>query len=241
MKNVGILVIFLCAFLLLSGCGKTEKTELLTEEPSAMTEDASSEKTPGISESELPITVSELAQEDFLEPFENYSWEREYAPEYVVLHFTSAVVVSREDPYNMDTIRKIFADGGVSPHYIVDREGKIICYLPEDRAAWHAGKGTFGGDERLTDSMNKYSIGIEIAAMGSQKDMSIYLSESEYNTIPKELIGYTDKQYEALKLLDDICRRYSIPFDASHVIGHDMYNPLKNDPGELFDWERLFS
>ena len=191
---------------------------------------------------EAPVTVSHLAKEDFLTPFDNYSWEREYAPEYVVLHFTSAVMVLKDDPYNMEAMRKIFAEGGVSPHYIVDRDGNILCYIPEDRAAWHAGKGSYGSDQRLTDSMNKYSIGIEIAAMGSYNDMSIYMSETEYNEIPSELIGYTDSQYEALKLLvRDICDRYSIPFDSTHVIGHDMYSPRKTDPGELFDWEKLFS
>ena len=32
---------------------------------------------------------------------------------------------------------------------------------------------------------------------------------------------------------------YSIPKNRSHVIGHDEYNPAKNDPGELFDWSRI--
>lgn len=201
-----------------------------------------SESTELTEPTEKPVTVSQLATEDFLTPFDNYSWDREYAPEYVVLHFTSAVMVLRDDPYNAEAMKKIFADGGVSPHYIVDREGNISCYIPEDRAAWHAGKGSYGGDERLTDSMNKYSIGIEIAAIGSAKDMSIYMSEEEYNAIPSELKGYTDKQYEALKLLvGDICQRHSIPFDAAHVIGHDMYSDRKTDPGELFDWARIFS
>ncbi|MBQ9921090.1 MAG: N-acetylmuramoyl-L-alanine amidase [Clostridia bacterium] len=201
-----------------------------------------SEPTESTKPTENSVTVSHLAKEDFLTPFDNYSWEREYAPEYVVLHFTSAVMVLRDDPYNMDAMRKIFADGGVSPHYIVDRDGSILCFIPEDRAAWHAGKGSYGGDERLTDSMNKYSIGIEIAAMGSYNDMSIYMSEEEYNKIPAELIGFTDSQYEALKsLVGDICERYSIPFDNTHVIGHDMYSDRKTDPGELFDWDRLFS
>ena len=47
-------------------------------------------------------------------------------------------------------------------------------------------------------------------------------------------------QYTALSaLLDDICTRNSIPKNRSHVIGHDEYNPAKNDPGELFDWSRI--
>ena len=88
--------------------------------------------------------------------------------------------------------------------------------------------------------MNKRSIGIEILAIGSKSDMSIYMSGSEYDKIDPSLIGYTDRQYEALGLLiADICAGYSIPTDREHIIGHDEYNPNKNDPGELFDWERL--
>lgn len=190
---------------------------------------------------EKVITVSPMAEEDFLLPLENFSWDREYAPEYVMLHFTSAVVISKDDPYNMSLIRGIFEDNEVSINYIVDRDGSVLCYIPEDRAAWHAGKGTFGGDERFTDAMNKYSIGIEIVAIGSQKDMAQYMSAQEYNELDDSLKGFTDEQYLSLKaLVKDICQRNGIPFDKEHVIGHDMYNPKKNDPGELFDYNRIF-
>ena len=190
---------------------------------------------------EKVITVSPMAEEDFLLPLENFSWDREYAPEYVMLHFTSAVVISKDDPYNMSLIRGIFEDNEVSINYIVDRDGSVLCYIPENRAAWHAGKGTFGGDERFTDAMNKYSIGIEIVAIGSQKDMAQYMSAQEYNELDDSLKGFTDEQYLSLKaLVKDICQRNGIPFDKEHVIGHDMYNPKKNDPGELFDYNRIF-
>lgn len=187
------------------------------------------------------VTVSPMAEENFLNPLEAYSWELTEKPEYVMLHFTSAVVLSRDDPYNMNTVRKIFEDNGVSIHYIVDRDGNIYCYLPETRAAWHAGVGTLANDQKYTNSMNKYSIGIEILAIGSKNDMAQYLTSDEYDALDKSLIGYTDAQYESLCLLvRDICERNGIPFDREYVIGHDMYNPSKSDPGELFDWDRLF-
>ena len=89
--------------------------------------------------------------------------------------------------------------------------------------------------------MNKYSIGIEMLAVGSKKDMETYLTSAEYDSVPKEHIGFTDEQYASLKLLiEDICQRYDIPFDREHIIGHNEYNPKKNDPGELFDYGRLF-
>lgn len=188
-----------------------------------------------------PVVVSPHAVEDFLEPFDKFSWVREYPAEYVMLHFTSAVMTSRYDPYNMESVRKIFEDNELSVHYIIDRDGKIYCYMPEDRVAWHAGGGTYNNDEKYTNNMNRYSIGIEILAIGSAEDMSIYLTPSEYSALDENLIGFTDAQYVSLTtLVSDVCERNSIPFDEEHVIGHEEYNPLKNDPGDLFDKNRIF-
>ncbi len=189
-----------------------------------------------------PLYVSPLAKENFLEPFEDYSWEMTDKPEFIVLHFTSAVVLNKEHPFKLESVRNIFEDTSVSIHYIIDRDGNIFCWLPESRAAWHAGKGTFADNDKYTNSMNKYSIGIEMLAIGSEKDMEQYLTFEEYNALDKSYIGFTDAQYASLgELVLDICERNQIPFDKEHIIGHDMYNPAKSDPGELFDWNKLFA
>lgn len=183
-------------------------------------------------------TVSALAVGDFMLPLDEFSWEREFPAEIVMLHFTSAVVKNPADPYNTEEIRSIFAGSGVSINYIIERDGTVRCFIPENRAAWHAGRGEWG-DAKYTNAMNKYSIGIEIEAIGSQNDMLRYMTAEEYAALDRTLIGFTDAQYTALSaLLDDICTRNSIPKNRSHVIGHDEYNPEKNDPGELFDWSR---
>lgn len=187
------------------------------------------------------LYIYENATEDFLLPFDDYSWECQYDPEYVMIHFTSGVMVDPQDPYNLETIRNIFEEDHVSIHYIVDRDGTVYCYVPEDRAAWHAGKGTFANDEKYTDKMNYYAIGIEVIAIGSKDDMTQYMSSAEYDALDPSLIGFTDAQYAALySLVNDICVRHDIPMDPEHVIGHETYSPSKTDPGELFDWERLF-
>lgn len=186
--------------------------------------------------------VSSMARKDYLLPFADFSRKRTQNPEFVMVHFTSAVVLSKDDPYNMDTIRSIFADYKVSVHYIIDRDGTILCYIPEDLVAYHAGYGTWNDDPKYTDSLNDYAIGIEVAAIGSASDMVQYLTAEEYEKLSPELIGYTNAQYEALKnLVADICARNDIPMDRAHVIGHEEYSPKKTDPGELFDWERLLS
>ena len=240
-KSLIILCIFMLTTLLLS-CGADVEPEH-TDDMTWMDENCEAvtvlcEETVDVQS----VEYSPLAKAEFLEPIEDFSWEREFAPEYVVIHFTSAVVLSKEDPYNMETVRNIFVDGGISINYIIDRDGEIYCYMPETRAAWHAGKGYFGGDERLTNAMNKYSIGIEVLAIGSENDMAQYLEKDEYVVLDKSFIGYTDAQYESLSLLvRDICSRNEIPFERTHVIGHEEYSLHKSDPGELFDWSRILN
>ena len=159
-----------------------------------------------------------------------------------MIHFTSAVMLDRDNPYDADLNRSIFEDYEIGINYIIDRQGKITCYLPENRAAWHAGEGEYNNEKRLTNKMNKYSIGIEVMAIGSVDDMAQYMSSAEYYSLNSDNYGYTEAQYESLKLLvDDICQRHDIPVDRFHIIGHEEYSPEKTDPGELFDWSRIVS
>lgn len=184
--------------------------------------------------------VAPTAVKDYLLPFESFSRAREHNPEFVMIHFTSAVVLSKTDPYNQELVRGIFEDYGVSVHYIIDRDGSVSCYIPENLVAYHAGKGTWKDDPAYTNRLNDYAIGIEIVAIGSKDDMKQYLTASEYAKLDPALIGYTQAQYDALKILvQDICTRNQIPMDREHIIGHEEYSPTKTDPGELFDWDRL--
>lgn len=180
------------------------------------------------------------ATEDFLLPLEDFSWQREHDPEFVLIHFCSAVMLNRNDPYNYDAVRSTFITNEVSVHYLIDREGTIYCFVPENLVAWHAGKGEWMNDEKYTNKLNHYAIGIELMAIGSQKDMAGYMTAANYNKIDPTFIGYTDAQYASLRLLvQDICRRNNIPMDRQHVFGHDEYASRKTDPGELFDWSQI--
>ena len=190
-------------------------------------------------------TVSPLALERFMEPMEQNSWERpaDCPVSFVMLHFSSDVVRHPEHPFDLDEMVRVFADSGASVHYVIDREGTVWCFVPEDRVAWHAGKGTWKDDPSYTDRMSFYSIGIELLAIGSERDMEKYLSKEQYAEIAREHIGFTDKQYESLReLLTDLCGRYGLPMDREHVIGHEEYAAgRKRDPGELFDWELVLN
>lgn len=240
MKRIIALLLFCLIF---ASCANDSDIASTTTAPQDTTK---APETTSLPETTVPETDEPKAAlkiiNDYLLPLESYSWEREYAPEYVVIHFTSAVVNHRDDPYNMAYIRQTFTDYGVSINYIIDRDGTVYCYIPEERAAWHAGKGTLSAGEKYTNALNKYSIGIELVGMGSASDMSQYLTEKEYAALDRSLIGFTDAQYTSLSLLvDDICTRYGIEKDREHIIGHEDYSPAKTDPGELFDWGKILN
>lgn len=228
------IVALAAALLLLSSCYRTDADnhQPLSESPTASPIEEA--LTPP------PVYVYDGAVEAFLQPLENFSWEREHEAEFVMLHFTSAVVKNRTDPFDRDAIRSLFTDAEVSVHYVIHRDGEIECLIPEDRVAWHAGRGEFAGDEKYTNSMNHYAIGIELVAIGSESDMADYLHSWEYRALDGDMIGFTDAQYESLDaLVRDICERRGIPRDRDHVIGHEDYSSTKTDPGELFEWERV--
>lgn len=230
---VVILILLLSAYILWPETEEPEPTPGPTEPTQTQTDPPTDPPT------DPTIAPPTVIEQHFL-PLEDNSWEREHDPEFVMIHFTSVVVLDKQDPYNMEAVKKLYKDSELSVHYVIDRDGSIYCWIPESRVAWHAGKGTFGGDERLTNKMNYYAIGIELLGIGSQFDMGPYLTGEEYASLDPSLIGFTEAQYQALEsLLADICSRNNIPMDRDHIIGHEDYSDTKTDPGDLFDWDRV--
>ena len=107
----------------------------------------------------------------------------------------------------------------VSCHYLVAEDGQILRMVPEEKRAWHAGRSYWRGNQAL----NASSIGIEIVNPGH---------EFGYRPFP-------DQQIDALiPLVADIMKRHGIT--RGNVVGHSDIAPTrKQDPGELFPWERL--
>lgn len=107
----------------------------------------------------------------------------------------------------------------VSAHYFIYEDGRILQCVPEARRAWHAGRSFWKGE---TD-INSRSIGIEIVNPGH-----------EFGYVP-----FPEPQIEAVTdLVSDICRRHAIP--PWMVLAHsDVAPDRKEDPGELFPWNRL--
>ena len=107
----------------------------------------------------------------------------------------------------------------VSAHYVVEEDGTIHRLVAEDKRAWHAGASHWRG---ITD-INSASIGIELVNPGH---------EFGYRDFP-------EAQIDALiPLIHDIKDRHQIT--RGNVVGHSDIAPArKQDPGELFPWNRL--
>lgn len=197
---------------------------------------------------EAPKVVSSLIEEKEVLPIipsflpEDNSEPRENPISHVVIHFTSNVLNNPEEPYHVESIRKLFMDAGVSAHYLIGRQGEIYQLVEENRVAYHAGKGNLINFLHYIDALNDFSIGIELMAIGTKEEMITMMPESIYDSIDPDNIGYTEKQYQTLNLLlDDILlRNPAISRDRDHIVGHEEYAPeRKTDPGSLFDWENI--
>ncbi|MGY3716986.1 N-acetylmuramoyl-L-alanine amidase [Sutcliffiella cohnii] len=182
-----------------------------------------------------------ISMTDSLLPSAN-SRERTTNVTHVMVHFMSNGLNKPNDPFHIQDIRSLFTSYGVSAHYVIDRNGAVYRFVPEDRVAFHAGKGNLKGFPAYKDKMNDYSIGIELLAIGTKQEMLSMIPNFPYDSIDPAHIGYTDAQYASLNnLLNDIYSRYpTISKSRKHVIGHDEYAPgRKTDPGTLFNWSRI--
>jgi N-acetylmuramoyl-L-alanine amidase len=142
------------------------------------------------------------------------NWDERALPvSMVVLHYTGMPTADEALARMCDPAAK------VSAHYMIDEDGTVTRLVDEDKRAWHAGRSFWRG---ISD-VNSASVGIELVNPGH-----------EWGYRP-----FTDLQMDALiPLLAAISDRHGV--SAANVVGHSDVAPRrKDDPGELFDWDRL--
>lgn len=129
----------------------------------------------------------------------------------IVIHSTYSI---HDYAYSLDGVVAQFRHYNVCPHYIIDRDGRIIITVDDDFIAYHAGRSTLPGTDR--QNINADAFGIEI--------------------INTPWSAPTPRQYAALLYLTGYLRhRYRI----DHIVRHSDISPqLKDDPW-LFDWQRF--
>ena len=105
----------------------------------------------------------------------------------------------------------------VSSHLLISRDGVISQYVPFNQRAWHAGQSEYQGRKQCND----FSIGIELEGT--------------------ESIRYTEQQYTQLARVINMLLQHYPSLSPDRITGHSDIAPLrKTDPGDSFDWQKLF-
>lgn len=107
----------------------------------------------------------------------------------------------------------------VSCHYLIDRKGKVLRMVDENKVAWHAGKSKW----KNFNNLNKNSIGIELVNKGHE-------------------FGYERFTSSQINKLINLCLNLKKKFKIknSNILGHSDISPMrKQDPGEKFPWKKL--
>lgn len=174
-------------------------------------------------------------------PKNNYE-DRKEDITHIVLHFISNVVNNPENPYDIEDLYSVYKEYGVSTHYMIGRKGEIYQLVLEDKIAYHAGEGSLPDFPQYKDQLNKYSIGIEIMAIGTEEEMKGFISADIYQSLDQSFIDYTEEQYNSLNILLKNIQKNNpaIKHNRKHIVGHDEYaKDRKTDPGSLFKWSKI--
>ena len=132
---------------------------------------------------------------------------------FIILHYTG---IKNE----FKAIKRLTSKkSNVSCNYFIRSNGKIIQFVPDEYASWHAGVSRWKNAKYL----NRSSIGIEIQNPGHQNKY-INFSKQQINSL--------------LKLLKFLIKKYKIK--KNFILGHsDVAPDRKKDPGEKFPWKIL--
>ena len=135
------------------------------------------------------------------------------SPDCLILHYTGMETGQAAENWLCTS------ESEVSSHYLVYEDGRVVQMVCEANRAWHAGKGSWKGQ----NDVNSFSIGIEMVNCGPLDGFP----------------DFPDPQIESvIRLANDICQRHAIA--PERVLAHSDVAPgRKIDPGERFPWARL--
>ncbi|MBQ1091856.1 N-acetylmuramoyl-L-alanine amidase [Streptomyces sp. B93] len=138
------------------------------------------------------------------------NWRRADRPD----DYSIDMVIVHVTQGSFDSAVQVFQDPGhgAASHYVVRDDGHITQMIRELDVAYHAGNRDY----------NERSVGIEHAGFVDRPE------------------DFTDAMYAAsARLTAGICRRYGIPVDREHIIGHvEVPGTDHTDPGPHWDWDR---
>ena len=157
--------------------------------------------------------------------------EREHhnSPEVVIIHCISLP----PGEYGQGAIQRFFVNNlsanehpyyhsmahlTVSAHFLIERSGALIQFVPTHLRAWHAGESVCLGRSKVND----FSIGIELEGLDTDNK------------------GYTNAQYRCFNQLKSALELAYPSISSLNYFAHSDIAPgRKPDPGPFFDWNRL--
>ncbi len=152
--------------------------------------------------------------------------QRPVTPDIIVIHVAVTTLQGCFNTFNNPAEQK-------SSHYCVGDQGEIWQFVDEKDNAWHAGF-TLNPTSKLVQqrlgkypSPNAYTIGIENAG-----------------NYPGDITpdDFTDIQYESNGWLVAQCaKRWNIPLDRDHIIGHKEVRIDKTCPGARVSIDRIIA
>jgi N-acetylmuramoyl-L-alanine amidase len=132
---------------------------------------------------------------------------------FIIIHYTGM----HSEIESLKRLKNI--NSKVSCHYFINRKGKIIQMVKDNRVAWHAGKSQW----KTIKNLNENSLGIELVNKGHE-------------------FGYQNFTSAQIKSLIILCKRLKKKYGIKkeNFLGHSDIAPLrKSDPGEKFPWKKL--
>lgn len=107
----------------------------------------------------------------------------------------------------------------VSIHRLIKKDGKIIKIVPDNEVAWHAGPATVGRLPRGNETINVWSLGVELENLNNGRDI------------------FPEPQVDALALQ---VREWWGLYGAIPITSHQAIQSNKSDPSG-FPWPLFYS
>lgn len=128
-----------------------------------------------------------------------------YKPEAIIIHIMDGTLAGTDSWFKSSKSQ-------VSSHYGIGRTGEIHQYVKEEDKAWHSGKVVSPNWSLFKNGVNPnlYTVGIE--------------HEGYANTV-----WTAEQKTSSALLIKEICKRWNIPIDRDHIIGHYQINGSKPD------------
>ncbi len=162
-----------------------------------------------------------------------------FKPEFIIIHYTANCSYKESWKAFFNFLLP------VSTHYIIGIDGTVIQMVPESKRAWHAGKSSWQGQDRLNNS----SIGIELINPGFStpgkepctKNKNLWNQKTGI-FVPGSLNLWYEFSPAQIKSLIELCQVIIKKYDIvpQNILGHSDIAPgRKFDPGPLFPWKKL--